>query len=90
MVKQRAEEARMDRLIIWMYYYLGVTDDISAALESFKGIYAETLKDAEWRVELRNYLPPELAALRQPNANTEPAFQMIEREAVQALQKTKR
>jgi hypothetical protein len=38
---KQADEARLDRAIILIYYYLGVKDGISAALESFKGLNPE-------------------------------------------------
>jgi hypothetical protein len=70
-----------------VYYYLGVIDGISAALESFKSLNPEPLKDAEWRTKLRSYLPPELAALRHPHADMGAAYRVLEREVEQALQK---
>jgi hypothetical protein len=73
-----------------MYYYLGVRDGLSASLDSLNRRNPEPLKDAKWRVELRSYLPPELAALRQPNPNTELAARIIEREFMQVLHRTKR
>jgi hypothetical protein len=73
-----------------MFYYLGVTDGISASLDTFKGLNPKPLNDAEWRTKLRSYLPPELAALRQPHSNEESAVRIIEQEFTQAFHGTKR
>ena len=79
----------LERAIVWLYYYLGVSDGISLSLETLKSLNPEPLKDHEWRVKLRGLLPPELAALRQPNADVEPAAKLIEREVLRAVQKAK-
>ena len=81
---------RESRAIAWIFYYLGVIDGASATLEIFKELNPEPLNDAEWQTELRNYLPPELAALRQPHANTETAAKMIVQEFKEMLLRRKR
>jgi uncharacterized protein (DUF849 family) len=60
-MKTRIDKARLNRATIYFYYYLGVTDGISAALESFKGLSHELPKDAKWRVEFRMMLASSLA-----------------------------
>lgn len=86
-MRTRLDELRLDRATVWMFYYLGIVDGISSALESFKGLNPDRLKDAEWRVKLRNYLPPELAPLGQPHSDIEPAVRIIEIEALRGLRK---
>ena len=76
----------LERAIVWLYYYLGVSDGISMSLETLKSLNPEPLKDHECRVKLRGLLPPELAALRQPNADIEPASKLIEREVLGAVE----
>jgi len=71
-----------------VFYYLGVIDGMSRSLETFKGV--EPLNDYEWQTRMRSHLPPELAALRQPNANGEPAVGILEQEFMQAVHGTKR
>jgi hypothetical protein len=66
-----------------------IMDGISSALESYKSLNPEPLKDSEWRIKMRNYLPPELAALRQPHADPMPAVRVIESELKQAVEKEK-
>ena len=73
-----------------MYYYLGVRDGISANLDSLNRRNPEPLKDAKWRVELRSYLPVELAALRQPNVDQEAVARKIQQEMVEILHKSSR
>jgi hypothetical protein len=80
----------LNRIIAWIFYYLGVTDGMSASLEIFKTPNPESPIDAEWQTKLRSYLPPELAALRHPNANKESAARVIEQEFMEVMQKTKR
>lgn len=80
MVPSRINEARFDRVIVWIYYCLGINDGMSASVEFLKTLNPEPLKDAEWRTTLRSFLPPELAALRQPQSNLEPAVRLIEQE----------
>lgn len=70
-----------------MYYYLGIRDGISATLDSFNKRNSEPLKDAKWRVELRSYLPIELAMLRRPDGDQELAAKKIQQEAVESLHK---
>jgi hypothetical protein len=80
----------LDGVVILVYYYLGFVDGMSATLESFRGLNPEPFEDAEWRGKLRDYLPPELAALRQPHADIGSARRVIQREVERALQKPKR
>ena len=92
-VRQRGGVSQVDdngvtRAIVWTYYYLGVCDGMSAALESFKSLNPEPLKDLEWQNQLRSYLPPQLAALRQPNADRVPAAEIILQEFKTALHKS--
>jgi hypothetical protein len=86
----RVDDARLNRATAWIFYYLGVTDDMSASLESLKTLNPEHLNDARWRTKLRNYLPPELAALRLPNAPREPAARVLEAELLEGLRRAKR
>ena len=86
----RVNEAVLDRVTAWIFYYLGITDGMLASLETFKILNPQPLKDAEWQTKLRSFLPPELAALRQPNANQEPAVRIIEQEFMRVLHRTKR
>jgi len=81
-------EAALKRVIPWVFYYLGIIDGMSRCLETFKGLNPEPLNDREWQTELRNRLPPELAALRRPHASGEPAIRIIKAgiEAVSAEQ----
>ena len=79
----------LERAVVWLYYYLGVSDGISVSLETLKTLNPEPLKDHECRVKLRGLLPPELAALREPNADIEPASKLIEREVLDAVQRVK-
>ena len=73
----RADDAKLDRLLIWLYYYLGVRDGMSVSLQFLNSRNPEDLKDAEWRTMLRSWLPPELASLREPHAKLEPAVRLI-------------
>lgn len=86
---RRVDEAGLNRAIAWLFYYLGVNDGMSASLETLKTLNPEPLKDAEWRLRLRSYLPPKLAALRQPHADQKSAARKIEEEFVRTLQKNK-
>lgn len=86
----RVDEARLNRATVWMYYYLGVRDGMSASVDSLNRRDPEPLKDAKWRVELRSYLPAELAALRLPNAHLKSAPRIIEEEFVNVVKKTTR
>jgi hypothetical protein len=86
-VVRRVDEARLNRATAWVFYYLGVTDGISASLESLKAPNPEPPNDAEWRTKLRSFLPPELAALRHPNANQELAARIIVQEFMRGLQR---
>jgi len=88
-VVSRADDVAESRAIAWAFYYLGVIDGASATLETFKGLNPEPLKDTEWQTELRRYLPPELAALRQPHANRETAVRMIVQEFKEMLLRRK-
>lgn len=72
------DEAKLNRVIVWMYYYLGIRDGISANLDSLNRRNPEPLKDAKWRIALRSYLPIELATLRQTNADQESAARAAE------------
>jgi len=85
-----ADDVGESRAIAWIFYYLGVIDGASATLEIFKELNPEPLNDAEWQTELRNYLPPELAALRQRHANRETAAKMIAQEFKEMLLRRKR
>ena len=78
------------RLTAWVYYLLGVTDGMSASLETFKSLSPQPRPDAAWRITLRSELPPELAALRQPNGSTEAAARVIQQGFLQAVARTKR
>src|SRR5208282_1387857 len=73
----RVDDNRVTHATVWTYYYLGVCDGMSAALESLKSLNPEPLKDLEWQNQLRGYLPPQLAALRQPHADRVPAAEII-------------
>jgi hypothetical protein len=46
----------------------------------------EPVKDGEFQILLRGFLPPELAALRQPNADPNPAVALM-REQVTELKR---
>jgi hypothetical protein len=78
----REDDNRVTRATVWVYYYLGFCDGMSATLESLN---TESRKDADWRNKLRKYLPLQLAALRQPNADPEPAVDLIAHEFKVAL-----
>jgi hypothetical protein len=80
----RDDDNRVTRATVWMYYYLGLCDGMSATLESLN---TEPRKDADWRNKLRKYLPIQLAALRQPNADPEPAVDLIAHEFKAALRR---
>ena len=80
MVRSRINEDKLNHVITWIYYYLGISDGMSASLEFLKTLNPEPLKDAEWRTTLRSFLPPELAALRKPHAQLEPATKLIEQQ----------
>ncbi|MGA2625474.1 MAG: hypothetical protein ABSF63_00245 [Candidatus Bathyarchaeia archaeon] len=86
----RVNEAAMKRVTLWMLYYLGIIDGMSRCVESFKSFNPEPIGDHEWQREMRSHLPPELAALRQPNANGAPAVRIIEQEYTKATHETKR
>jgi hypothetical protein len=73
----QVDDNRITRATVWTYYYLGVCDGMSAALESLKSLNPEPREDAEWRIKLRKYLPLQLATLRQSNADLEPAVDLI-------------
>ncbi len=73
----RINEAKFEQLLVWVYYYLGIRDGMSASLELLNAHNPEALKDAEWQTTLRSFLPPELAALREPHANEDPAVKLI-------------
>ncbi len=86
----RVNEVAMNRVTLWMFYYLGIIDGMSRCLESFKSLNAEPMGDYEWQRRMRSQLPPELAALRQPNANGAPAVRIMEQEYSKATHETKR
>ena len=52
---------------------------MSRSLDSLKQLNSEHLKDGELQIRLRSYLPQELAALRQPNAEPEPAMRVLQK-----------
>jgi hypothetical protein len=92
-VRQRGGFSQVDdngvtRAIVWTYYYLGVCDGMSTALETFKSLNPEPLRDLEWQNQLRGYLPPQLAALRQPDGDRTAAAEIIIQEFEAALHKT--
>jgi len=61
---------------------------MSAALDTMKSLNPEPLKDLEWQKTLRSYLPPQLAALRQPQADRAAAAEVIIEEFEAALHRT--
>lgn len=83
----RLGETSFTRLAVWVFYLLGVTDGMSRSVETFKSLNPEPLNDPQWRTTLRSCLPSELAALRQPNASTEPAARIIEQELMRIRQR---
>jgi hypothetical protein len=87
---RRVNEDAWHRVRVWMFYILGIIDGMSSCLESFKELNPKPRTDAEWRTRMRSQLPPELAALRQPNADGEPAVRIMEQEYTKATQGTKR
>jgi hypothetical protein len=78
----QVDDNRITRATVWAYYYLGVCDGMCEALDSLN---PEPWKDAEWRNKLRKYLPLQLAALRQPNSDVEPAVDLIAHVFMEAL-----
>ncbi|MGA3108073.1 MAG: hypothetical protein ABSD99_01230 [Candidatus Bathyarchaeia archaeon] len=83
-------ETALKRVTCWAFYYLGLIDGMSRSLDTIKGLNPEPLNDLEWQTELRSHLPPELAGLRHPDTNGEPAIRIIKQELAQALHGTKR
>jgi len=81
----QVDDNRITRVTVWAYYYLGICDGMSAVLDSLN---PEPWKDAEWRNKLRKYLPLQLAALRHPNADPEPAVDLIVPEFKAALHRS--
>jgi hypothetical protein len=86
----RTNDAVESRAIACTFYYLGIVDGMCASLETFKGLNPEPLKDAAWQTTLRSYLPPELAALRHPDANRAAAVTVIVEEFKEFLARRKR